>query len=51
MTNINSIEKYLEEAVVQGRIECPQCNNYLEPDCPICGECGWENPLIKQGLI
>jgi len=43
--------KYLEQAAVNGRIECPGCGNYLEPDCPQCGECGWENLLIKWGLI
>ena len=34
-----------------GVIECPGCGHSMEPDCPKCVECGWENPLLKEGLI
>ena len=45
------IENLLEQAALEARIICPGCGSPLEPDCPKCGECGWENPLIKWGYI
>jgi len=39
------------EQAVSGIIECPECGNNIEPDCPKCGECGWKNPLISMGMI
>ena len=41
----------LEQAAFNGIIECEECGNSLEPDCPECGECGWKNPLIELGMI
>ncbi len=41
---------YLEEALEEGFITCPECGNRIEPDSEGC-YCGWENPLIKLGLI
>lgn len=41
----------LEQATYNGMIECPECGANLEPDCPKCKECGWENPLISMGMI
>ncbi|MHA2023328.1 MAG: hypothetical protein ACTSWQ_06670 [Candidatus Thorarchaeota archaeon] len=39
------IEDMLEQAVVHGMIECPDCGNMVEPD----GDCycGWKNPLLE----
>ena len=45
------MESLLMEAVSEGAITCVECGNRLEPDCERCGECGWVNPLIMQGLI
>jgi len=36
---------------MDGVIECEDCGNSLEPDCPSCGDCGWINPLIDMGMI
>ena len=41
----------LEQAAFNGIIECEECGNSLEPDCPECCECGWKNPLIELGMI
>ena len=43
--------KLLKKAAFDSVIECGGCGINLEPDCDICGECGWENPLVKEGLI
>ena len=45
------INELLKEAAYEGRITCPECGNYIEPDCDKCGDCGWINPLISMGLI
>ena len=44
------IEDLLREAVEMGFITC-KCGNKIEADCPVCGECGWENPLVAEGYI
>lgn len=41
----------LMEAAVMDSFECQDCGSPLECDARTCGECGWENPLIKLGLI
>jgi hypothetical protein len=35
--------------IMDSVIECPQCGNMLEQDCPKCGDCGATNPWI--GLV
>ena len=40
----------LLEADEFGFITCHGCGNELEADSPQC-YCGWENPLVKEGLI
>lgn len=44
------LERLLEEAA-SGILECRGCGDALEPDAPECGACGWENPLVREGLI
>lgn len=44
------IENLLEQAVTDSVIECEDCGNEIEPDCPACS-CGWSNPLIDLGFI
>lgn len=44
------IERLMRKAVFD-RFECDECGSPLECDARNCGECGWENPLIKLGLI
>jgi hypothetical protein len=46
---MNDLNKYLKQAV-DGIIECADCGNNIEPDCPKCS-CGWENPVVFAGLI
>ena len=41
----------LKVAAFDSVIECGGCGTNLEPDCDICGLCGWENPLVAEGLI
>jgi len=41
----------LVEFEEEGFIHCEDCGESLEPDCPKCGECGWVNPLLKEGMI
>ena len=43
------IEKLLKEAVEEGVITCPKCENLLEPYAEKC-LCGWKNPLRKHAL-
>ncbi len=45
-----ALEKLLEDAAIEGVIECGKCGNSLEPDAEHCS-CGWKNPLIKMGYI
>ena len=40
----------LEQAVFDGVMDCPECGNRLEPDCPEC-ECGWKNTILGMGMI
>ena len=44
------VENLLEQAVHQGFITCPDCDNRIEPDAESC-YCGWLNPLVKDGWI
>jgi hypothetical protein len=46
---MNNMENLLEQAL-DGIIECEECGNQIEPDCPKC-QCGWINPLIEMGFI
>ena len=46
----NEIEKLLEQAVTEGMITCPECDNNIEPDAERC-YCGWVNPLREYGYI
>jgi len=46
-----TVENLLRQAAIEGCLICPGCGSSLEPDCPKCGECGWENPLIKWRYI
>ena len=48
---MRTLEDFLKEAAIEGIITCPSCGSLLEPDCPECGGCGWENPLVTEGLI
>ena len=48
---VRTVESILEEAVKDGMITCPKCENKIEPDGPECGICGWENPIVILGLI
>ena len=45
-----NLEDLLEQAVNEGKITCPRCGNYIEPDAEQC-YCGWKNPLIEEGMI
>ena len=45
------LESLLRQAAHEGVITCPVCGSSLEPDAEECGECQWENPLIKLGYI
>ena len=45
------VNELLKEAAYDGVIKCRDCGISLEPDCPKCGECGWENPIVKLGYI
>jgi len=47
----DEIEYLLQCAVCDDVIYCPKCGTTLEPDCPVCGECGWKNTLIGGGFI
>jgi hypothetical protein len=47
----DEIIKLLDAAATDGIIECPQCGQLLEPDCPACMICGWKNRLVLEGLI
>lgn len=40
----------MQQAAEEGVIECPECGNTIEPDCPKC-YCGWENPIVRNGYI
>lgn len=44
------IERLMRKAVMDS-FECDECGSPLECDARTCGECGWENPLWKLGLI
>jgi hypothetical protein len=44
------ISNLLKEAVFDGFIRCRKCSNRIEPDAANC-YCGWENPLVSEGLI
>ena len=47
----NLSEALLQQAALDGVIDCPDCGSRLEPDCLECGECGWINELVSMGLI
>jgi len=44
------IEQLLEDAVLEGVIQCGKCDCSLEPDAEKC-RCGWKNPLVELGMI
>ncbi|NMC06243.1 MAG: hypothetical protein GYA24_13590 [Candidatus Lokiarchaeota archaeon] len=46
-----TINKLLQQAVIDGVLECPVCGGRLEPDAEHCGDCGWTNPLVELGFI
>ncbi|MFX1452227.1 MAG: hypothetical protein ACFFCM_15425 [Promethearchaeota archaeon] len=48
--NVKDIQYFLEQAYKKGRIKCPKCFIFLEPDADECS-CGWTNPLRCFGLI
>lgn len=51
MTDIGLLNDLLMQAIGDGVLECPKCGCLLEPDSYKCGECGWKNPLITEGII
>lgn len=52
MVEINpKLLKLLKGAAEDGVIVCPKCAAKIEPDAKNCGECGWENILVKEGYI
>ena len=48
--NESLLNDLLEEAVTEGVITCPLCDNKLEPDAEKCS-CGWTNILVEGGYI
>lgn len=48
---VQLVGKLLAQAVYDDCITCGVCETNLEADCPVCGMCGWENPLVKFGFI
>lgn len=44
------IEELLRNAVMD-QFVCDGCGTPLESDAEQCGDCGWENPLVKEGYI
>ena len=46
-----NIMNMLEQAAFDSLVECSECGNPMEADCPKCGECGSEETLRKYGLI
>jgi len=49
MDSDNNLTEILTEAL-DGVIECRNCGNSIEPDCPKCS-CGWINPIVANGMI
>jgi len=48
---MDETSQVLREAALFSVITCRKCGNKIEADCEKCGECGWENPIVKEGLI
>jgi len=38
---------YMDQALVRGGVECPECGEFISPDDGVCG-CGWENPIPED---
>jgi len=44
------LDELMQEAMLEDSITCPECGEILEVDAAKC-DCGWENPLVKEGLV
>ncbi|MFH0748564.1 MAG: hypothetical protein V1915_01380 [Candidatus Bathyarchaeota archaeon] len=50
MNKLSLVERLLREALEDGVLTCPKCDNLIEPDAEKC-QCGWKNPFRKSGYI
>lgn len=50
MVDKQLLDELMEEAMREDSITCPECGDILEVDTVKC-DCGWENPLVSEGLI
>lgn len=44
------VDRLMSEAMTEESITCPECAEVMEVNDTKC-ECGWENILVKKGLI
>jgi len=49
-TDKELLDQLMEEAMEEDSITCPECGEVMEADDAKCS-CGWENLLVKEGLI